>query len=252
MIELSNLSKSYARGKVRAVDNISLTVRPGEIFGFLGPNGAGKTTTIKMIVGLLRPDAGEVRVAGVDMLRDPIAAKHRIGFVPDQPQVYDRLTGSEYLNFLADVYQVPDDVRRERIDRYLEIFELRDAVGDLVQSYSHGMKQKLVLTGALLHNPPVWIMDEPMVGLDPRSAFLLKDLMAEHCRQGYTVFFSTHILEVAERLCDRIAIINKGRIIACGTLEEIKEHREKETLENIFLELTENEGIPVSLEDHLS
>ncbi len=252
MIELSNLSKSYARGKVKAVDNISLTVRPGEIFGFLGPNGAGKTTTIKMIVGLLRPDTGEVRVAGIDMLKDPIAAKRRIGYVPDQPQVYDRLTGNEYLNFLADVYQVPDDVRRERIEHYLEIFELKGAVGDLVQSYSHGMKQKLVLTGALLHNPPVWIMDEPMVGLDPRSAFLLKDLMAEHCRQGHTVFFSTHILEVAERLCDRIAIINRGRIIACGTLEEIKEHREKETLENIFLELTENEGIPVSLEDHLS
>jgi len=252
VIELSNLSKSYARGRVKAVDNISLTVRPGEIFGFLGPNGAGKTTTIKMIVGLLRPDTGEVRVAGVDMLRDPITAKRRIGFVPDQPQVYDRLTGNEYLNFLADVYQVPDDVRRERIEHYLEIFELKGAVGDLVQSYSHGMKQKLVLTGALLHNPPVWIMDEPMVGLDPRSAFLLKDLMAEHCRQGYTVFFSTHILEVAERLCDRIAIINRGRIIACGTLEEIKEHREKETLENIFLELTENEGIPVSLKNHLS
>ncbi len=238
MIELIGVSKSYAKGSVKAADDVTLAVKPGEIFGFLGPNGAGKTTTIKLIVGLLQPDSGSIKVAGVDVLKDPLSAKRQIGFVPDQPQVYDRLTGHEYLNFLADVYQVPENVRRERVENYLKIFGIKDAVGDLVQSYSHGMKQKLVLTGALLHNPPVWIMDEPMVGLDPRSAFLLKDLMGEHCRQGYTVFFSTHVLEVAERLCDRIAIINKGQIIACGTLEEIKAHREKETLENIFLELT--------------
>jgi len=239
MIEIRNLSKSYAKGKIKAVDNISLTVNPGEIFGFLGPNGAGKTTTIKMIVGLLQPDSGSVKVAGVDMAADPLGAKRSIGFVPDQPQVYERLTGIEYLNFLADVYQVPTGARREQIERYLKIFEIEEAIGDLVQSFSHGMKQKLVLTGALLHNPPVWIMDEPMVGLDPHSAFVLKDLMADHCRQGHTVFFSTHILEVAEKLCDRIAIINKGQIILSGTMEEIKEHRGKETLENIFLELTE-------------
>lgn len=239
MIELIGLSKSYAGGKVKAVDDITLATKPGEIFGFLGPNGAGKTTTIKMIVGLLRPDTGKIRIDGIDLLKDPLDAKRKVGFVPDQPQVYERLTGSEYLNFLADVYEVPEAVRQKRIERYLEIFEIKDALGDLVQSYSHGMKQKLVLTGALLHNPPVWIMDEPMVGLDPRSAFLLKDLMAEHCRQGYTVFFSTHILDVAERLCDRIAIIKQGRIIACGALDEIKEHREKDTLENIFLEMTE-------------
>ncbi|MDH7578576.1 MAG: ABC transporter ATP-binding protein [Bacillota bacterium] len=238
MIELLNVFKSYGKGKVRAVDGISLAAKPGEIFGFLGPNGAGKTTTIKMIVGLLHPDAGQIKVAGIDVSRDPLAAKQKIGFVPDQPWVYERLTGIEYLNFLADVYRVPAETRQQRISHYLEIFDLKDAIGDLVRSYSHGMKQKLVLTGALLHDPPVWIMDEPMVGLDPLSAFMLKDLMAEHCRRGHTVFFSTHVLEVAERLCDRIAIINKGRIIACGTLEEIKEHREKETLENIFLELT--------------
>jgi ABC-2 type transport system ATP-binding protein len=239
MIEISNVSKSYAGGKVKAADGVSLSVGRGEIFGFLGPNGAGKTTTIKMIVGILKPDSGSIRVAGIDMAENPLQAKRNIGFVPDQPQVYDRLTGSEYLNFLADVYGVPEAVRRERIERCLKAFGIEDAVGDLVQSYSHGMKQKLVLTGALLHQPPIWIMDEPMVGLDPHSAFVLKELMAEHCREGNTVFFSTHILEVAERLCDRIAIINKGRIILCGTLEEIKEQREKETLENIFLELTE-------------
>lgn len=239
MIELIGVSKSYAKGSVKAVDDVVLTVKPGEIFGFLGPNGAGKTTTIKMIVGLLQPDSGSIKVAGVDVLKDPLTAKRQLGFVPDQPQVYDRLTGIEYLNFLADVYQVPEKIRKERIEHFLGIFGIQDAIGDLVQSYSHGMKQKLVLSGALLHNPPVWIMDEPMVGLDPRSSFLLKDLMAEHCRQGYTVFFSTHILEVAERLCDRLAIINKGKIIACGTLDEIKEHHEKETLEKTFLELTQ-------------
>ncbi|MGB4511579.1 MAG: ABC transporter ATP-binding protein [Thermacetogeniaceae bacterium] len=239
MIELVGVSKSYAKGKVKAVDDVSLSVKAGEIFGFLGPNGAGKTTTIKMIVGLLQPDAGSISVAGIDVQKEPLAAKFRIGYVPDQPHVYDRLTGIEYLNFLADVYQVPEKVRKKRIEHFLDIFNIKDAIGDLVQSYSHGMKQKLALTGALLHNPPVWILDEPMVGLDPRSSFLLKDLMAEHCRQGYTVFFSTHILEVAERLCDRVAIINKGKIIACGTLDDINKHHEKETLENIFLELTE-------------
>lgn len=239
MIELIGVNKSYAKGKVKAVDDATLAVKPGEIFGFLGPNGAGKTTTIKMIVGLLRPDSGTIKVADVDVLKDPLEAKCKIGFVPDQPQVYDRLTGIEYLNFLADVYQVPEKVRKERIEHFLEIFGIENATGDLVQSYSHGMKQKLVLTGALLHNPPVWIMDEPMVGLDPRSSYLLKDLMAEHCHQGNTVFFSTHILDVAERLCDRLAIINKGKIIACGTLDQINEHHEKETLEKIFLELTE-------------
>jgi ABC-2 type transport system ATP-binding protein len=239
MIELIGVTKSYAKGSVKAVDDVTLSVKPGEIFGFLGPNGAGKTTTIKMIVGLLQPDAGSISVAGIDVQKDPLAAKCQIGFVPDQPQVYERLTGIEYLNFLADVYHVPENVRKERIEHFLDIFSIKDAIGDLVQSFSHGMKQKLALTGALLHNPPVWIMDEPMVGLDPRSAFLLKDLMAEHCRQGYTVFFSTHVLEVAERLCDRVAIINQGKIIACGTLDDINKHHEKETLENIFLELTQ-------------
>lgn len=239
MIELKGVSKSYNKGKVKAVDNIDLVVNPGEIFGFLGPNGAGKTTTIKMIVGLLAHDSGEIKVDGIDIDKNPLEVKKRIGYVPDSPDVYDKLTGIEYLNFIADVYGVPEDVRKKKINYFLEVFELKSAIGDLIQSYSHGMKQKIVLTGALIHEPSVWILDEPMVGLDPKAAFLLKELMAEHCKSGFTVFFSTHVLEVAEKLCDKIAIINKGKIIACGTMEQIKNQHEKESLEKIFLELTE-------------
>lgn len=239
MIELRNVSKSYNRGRVRAVDGLNLTVNPGDIFGFLGPNGAGKTTTIKMIVGILSHDTGSIMVDGIDIDKNPVAAKAHIGFVPDNHPLYDKLTGIEYLNFIADVYKVPLDVRKKRIEHYLEMFELKDAVGDLVQSYSHGMKQKLMVIGALLHDPPVWILDEPMVGLDPRASFQLKELMGQHCKDGRTVFFSTHILEVAENLCDKIAIISRGKIIACGTMDEIKEQHEKESLEKIFLEMTE-------------
>ncbi|NLO83246.1 MAG: ABC transporter ATP-binding protein [Clostridiales bacterium] len=239
MIKISNLSKSYNRSGVKAVDNLNLHVKAGEIFGFLGPNGAGKTTTIKMMVGLLNPDEGSIIINGFDNQKDPIGAKRSIGYVPDSPMVYDRLTGLEYLDFMASVYQVPSDVKRERIDYFLDMFGLADAANDLIKSYSHGMKQKIVLTGALIHNPALWIMDEPMVGLDPRSSHLLKELMREHCDRGNTVFFSTHILEVAERLCDRIGIIHKGRLIAIGTLEELRHGEQAETLENIFLELTE-------------
>jgi ABC-2 type transport system ATP-binding protein len=239
VIKISNLSKSYNRSGVKAVDNLNLHVKAGEIFGFLGPNGAGKTTTIKMMVGLLNPDEGSIIINGFDNQKDPIGAKRSIGYVPDSPMVYDRLTGLEYLDFMASVYQVPSDVKRERIDYFLDMFGLADAANDLIKSYSHGMKQKIVLTGALIHNPALWIMDEPMVGLDPRSSHLLKELMREHCDRGNTVFFSTHILEVAERLCDRIGIIHKGRLIAIGTLEELRHGEQAETLENIFLELTE-------------
>lgn len=239
MIELKNLSKSYNRGNFKAVDNLSLTVRPGEIFGFLGPNGAGKTTTIKMMVGLLAPDSGLVRINGYDMEKDPIQLKRSIGYVPDSSEVYEKLSGIEYLNFLGDVYSVPADLRRERITRFLELFELKNAVGDLIQSYSHGMRQKIILIGALLHAPEVLILDEPMVGLDPQSSHNLKEYMREHCSKGRIVFFSTHILEVAEKLCDRIGIIQKGKMIAQGTLEEVKgDPQNKESLENIFLELT--------------
>ncbi len=240
MIEISGLCKSYNKGAVKAVDNLDLTVKPGEIFGFLGPNGAGKTTTIKMMVGLLKADRGNVKINGFDIQNEPLRVKESISFVPDNPEVYEKLTGIEYLNFLGDVYGVPGPVRKEKISRFLELFELLGAVNDLIQSYSHGMRQKLVLIGAILHEPQVFILDEPMVGLDPKSANNLKKYMREHCDSGKTVFFSTHVLEVAERLCDRIGIINQGRLIACGNMDELKaQSQNKETLENIFLELTE-------------
>jgi ABC-2 type transport system ATP-binding protein len=241
MIEIVQVSKTYGGSLRKAVDNLSLTVRPGEVFGFLGPNGAGKTTTIRMLVGLLRPDAGTIRINGFDMATQPLQAKQQIAFVPDTPEVYDRLTGLEYLNFIGDIYGVAPRERRERIERLGALFELTHALTDRISAYSHGMQQKLVLMGALLHDPPVWILDEPMVGLDPRSAHILKELMVEHTRKGRTLFFSTHVLEVAERLCDRVAIIKQGRIIACGTLEELRqERRQAESLEQIFLELTES------------
>lgn len=242
MLKLQNLSKSYSNGKVRAVDNISLDIKDGEIFGFLGPNGAGKTTTIKMIVGLLKPDSGQVFVDGIDVWKEPLKAKKQISFVPDTPQVYDKLKGIEYLNFIADIYGIPKDIRSERMEKYLEVFEFKNAVGNIIGSYSHGMKQKLVLISALIHEPKLFILDEPMVGLDPKSSYQLKEIMRQRCNEGKTVFFSTHVLEVAEKICDRIAIINKGKIIALGTMEELRKHsQEKESLENIFLELTNNE-----------
>lgn len=239
MIDIQSISKSYNKGSVKAVDNLNLEIKKGEIFGFLGPNGAGKTTTIKMIVGLLNPDVGTILIDGTDIRKDPIEAKKKIGYVPDNPDLYERLTGTEYLNFMADIYQVPVDLRRQRIENYLNMFELNDAASDLIKSYSHGMKQKIALTGALIHNPSVWILDEPMVGLDPKSSHLLKNQMREHCDSGNTVFFSTHVLEVAEKLCDRIGIIHKGRLIAIGTIDELRQGDMKESLENIFLELTE-------------
>ncbi|MFZ5815654.1 MAG: ABC transporter ATP-binding protein [Bacillota bacterium] len=239
MIEVINVSKSYSGSTKKAVDNLSLSVRPGEIFGFLGPNGAGKTTTIKMIVGLHRPDSGSVLVNGYDVVKQTLEAKRQIAFVPDTPEVYDRLTGLEYLNFIGDVYGVSPRDRQERIERFGSIFELTGALSDRISGYSHGMQQKLVLMAALLHNPPVWVLDEPMVGLDPRSSHKLKELMMEHTRKGNTLFFSTHVLEVAERLCDRVAIINNGKIIAQGTVDELRKGQDGETLEKIFLELTD-------------
>lgn len=240
MIKIENLTKTYNDGKVKAVDDINLDVKPGEIFGFLGPNGAGKTTTIKMIVGLLKPDSGKITIEGVDIWKEPMKAKQFISYVPDNPEVYDKLKGIEYLNFISDMYEVPKNVRMERIVKYLDIFELKDAIGDYIESYSHGMKQKLVLISALVHDPKVFILDEPMVGLDPKSSFRLKEIMRSRCDEGKIVFFSTHVLEVAEKLCDRIAIIKKGQIIASGTMEELRNHgKDNESLEKIFLELTE-------------
>lgn len=242
MIDIAEVSKSYNRGAVKAVDSINLNIKGGEIFGFLGPNGAGKTTLIKMITGILNADEGQIKINGYDIREKPLQAKMQMGFVPDDPNVFGRLTGLEYLNFMADIYLVARETRMKRMQVLLERFELAAAAGDLIQSYSHGMKQKIVVIGALLHNPPVWILDEPMTGLDPRSAYDLKEMMREHADNGKTVFFSTHVLEVAEKVCDRLAIINKGKVIFCGSLQEIRDQaRENQSLENLFLELTEND-----------
>lgn len=238
MIEINGVSKTYAKGSVKAVDNINVEIRNGEIFGFLGPNGAGKTTTLKMITGILRPDGGSIKINGIDIVREPVEAKKHIGFVPDNPEIFNRLTGMEYLNFIADMYDVPDKERYDRINEIAEEFKIKDALPSSINSYSHGMKQKLVLIGALLHNPSVWVLDEPMVGLDPEAAFELKNRMRKHADSGNSVFFSTHIMEVAEKLCDRVGIIKKGKIVFVGTVEELRNTRkEDESLENLFLEL---------------
>jgi ABC-2 type transport system ATP-binding protein len=235
-----DVSKSYNRGKIKAVDSLPLTVKPGEIFGFLGSNGADKTTTLRMIVGLLRPDAGRITVEGYDVAIDPLKAKQLTTYVPDYPAIYDRLTGLEYLNFIGDVYGIPKEARLRRINKWIDLFELAQVITNPIQSYSHGMKQKIVLTAALLPAPRVMVLDEPLVGLDPRAAYQLKDLFREHCEQGKTLLFSTHIMEVAEKLCDRIGITHKGRLVACGTMEELKALGEAEqSLEIIFLELTD-------------
>jgi len=240
MLKINELSKSYAKGTKKAVDNISFEVKQGEIFGFLGPNGAGKTTTIKQIVGLLKPESGTILIDGIDNQKDKIESKSKISYVPDNPEIFTKLTGIQYLNFMADVYSVSAKDRKERITKYAELFEIRDALNQQITSYSHGMQQKIVLIGALIHDPKLFILDEPMVGLDPKSSYNLKELMKERCQQGNSVFFSTHVLEVAEKICDRLAIINNGKIIAMGTMDEIKKELGQDgSLEKIFLELTE-------------
>jgi ABC-type multidrug transport system, ATPase component len=241
MIELINVTKSY-NGKTKAVDNLNLIIPDGEIFGFLGPNGAGKTTTIKMITGIINPVSGSISINGIDIRKDSIKAKKQFGFVPDNPDMFLRLKGIEYLNFMADIYDVGSTERIDVIKKLSERFEMINALKDQIQSYSHGMRQKIVIMGALMHNPSIWILDEPMTGLDPKSSYILKEMMREHADKGNTVFFSTHILEVAEKICDRFAIINKGNILFCGTFEELKEQfKEDKSLENIFLEMTGDE-----------
>ena len=242
MIELKQVTKTYAKNNKKAVDDLTLKVEGGELFGFIGPNGAGKTTTIKLMTGILTPDEGTITMAGHDMATDRIEAQRLIGYVPDGNDLYDRLTGMEYLNFMADVYQVDAARRKAHIEKYLEIFELKDAINSQVRSYSKGMKQKLVVIGALIHNPPIWILDEPLGGLDPRAAHLLKEEMIRHCREGNTVFFSTHVLEVAEKLCTRIGVIDHGNLRAFGTLEELRSGEKGASLEDLFLELTDDGG----------
>lgn len=241
MIEIKNVSKSY-NGTIRAVDDLSIIIPDGEIIGFLGPNGAGKTTTIKMIAGITKPDTGTITINDINIAEHALEAKRQFGFVPDSPDMFLRLKGIEYLNFMADIYNVDGDTRRQRIRELGERFDMESVLTDQIQSYSHGMRQKIVIMGVLVHSPSVWILDEPMTGLDPKSSFLLKEMMREHADSGRTVFFSTHVLEVAEKLCDKVAIINKGKLQFYGTMDNVREHfKTDDSLEKIFLEMTENE-----------
>jgi ABC-2 type transport system ATP-binding protein len=238
VIELTGLTKRY--GTFTAVDAIDLTVPRGELFGFLGPNGAGKTTTLRMIAGILRPTAGTVCIAGIDLAQDPVSAKSQLGFIPDRPFIYEKLRGMEFLRFVAGLYgQAGADVER-RGRELLALFDLEPWRDELVESYSHGMRQKLIIASAFIHRPSVIVVDEPMVGLDPKAARILKDLFREYARRGHTIMMSTHTLEVAEALCDRIAIIQGGRIRALGTMAELRAHAAAgaEGLEGIFLRLT--------------
>ncbi len=242
MIELIELTKRYAN--TLAVDSLNLKVPAGEIFGFLGPNGAGKTTTIRMMMGLLQPTSGRVVLGGYDLAEEPLGAKGLCGFVPDRPHVYDKLTGSEYLDFAAQLYAVPESVRLERCGRFLEAFDLGKWGEELIEGYSHGMKQRLVMASALIHEPRLLIVDEPTVGMDPRGARLLKRIFRETAARGATVFMSTHSLEVAEELCDRVGIILRGKLIALGTVAEVREqadHSKDSSFEAVFLRLTGTE-----------
>lgn len=239
MIEIKNVSKSYVKGK-KSVDDLNLEIKNGEIFGFLGPNGAGKTTTIRMITGILDPDEGYILVDGHSIKEEPLEAKKNFGFVPDNPDMFLKLKGIEYLNFLAEVYKVPAEEKQKRIEELTKKFEIYENLNSYIESYSHGMRQKIVICGALLSNPKNWILDEPMTGLDPKASFDLKEMMREHTKKGNTVFFSTHVLDVAEKLCDRVGIINKGKLVFVGTLQEMKEKfKEQGSLEELFLEITE-------------
>lgn len=241
MIELKNISREYKKGK-KVIDNLNMIVNDGEIFGFLGPNGAGKTTTIKMMAGILDIDNGDIIIDGKSIKTNPIEAKMSMGLVPDSLDAFLKLKGIEYLNFMADVYEVSSDDRKNRINELSEKFEISNVLNNKIESYSHGMRQKIVIIGALLHNPKNWILDEPMTGLDPKSSFELKRLMREHVNKGNMVFFSTHILDVAERLCDKIGIIDKGKLVFVGTYEEMKkELKENKSLEELFMEIIKND-----------
>ena len=241
MIKLENISKSYVKGK-KSVDSLNLEIKDGEIFGFLGPNGAGKTTTIKMITGILNADKGRILVDDKDIKKESISAKKTIGFVPDTPDIFLKLKGIEYLNFMGDIYEVPKEIRKQRIEELTKKFEIYDNLNEEMQGYSHGMRQKIILCGALLNNPKNWILDEPMTGLDPKASYDLKEMMRKHAKEGNCVFFSTHVLEVAEKLCDRVGIINKGKLIFVGTFEEMKTKlKDNGTLEELFLEITQDE-----------
>lgn len=239
MLEVKNFTKKYNNGKL-AVDNISFSVNNGEIFGFLGPNGAGKSTTIKAIVGLIKKSSGEINIDGIRLEDDPILYKNKFSYLADNPDLFDKFTGVEYINFVSDIYGIDEKTRDERLNTYLDYFDIRQAMADLISSYSHGMKQKLAIISSLIHDPDLLILDEPMVGLDPKSSFNLKKIMRERKERGKIVFFSTHIMEIAENICDRIAIISKGKIVAQGSLDEIRKNLDEDkSLEELFLELTD-------------
>ncbi|OGR61832.1 MAG: hypothetical protein A2X31_01465 [Elusimicrobia bacterium GWB2_63_22] len=241
MIEINNLTKTF--GTFKAVDGLTLSVKPGEIFGFLGPNGAGKTTTVKILSGIMRPTSGSVSVAGFDVARDPLAAKRVMAYIPDEPFVYPKLTGWEFMRFIGDIYAVPAAEQKRRIPELLETFELAAASGELLESYSHGMKQKLLIASVLLRRPKAVLFDEPTVGLDPKSIRRFKGLLADIAREGAAVFMCTHILDMAEKLCHTVGIIYRGRLVAKGTVAEVKKlvsgAAGEKSLEDVFLELTE-------------
>lgn len=238
MINVNGVVKKF--GDKTAVNKVSFKVEPGEIFGFLGPNGAGKTTTIKMIVGLLLPDEGKIDISGVDVVENSLESKKKFSYVPDNPDIYENMTAYQYINFMGNIYNVPVETVKERTEKLATLFEINDDLNDYLKGFSHGMKQKVALIGALISDPDVLILDEPMVGLDARSAFNLKNLMKERCERGKSVFFSTHVMEVAEKLCDKVCIIKDGNVIAYGTVDELREKAGKsESLEELFLELTE-------------
>ena len=232
MLNIEHLTKAY--GEKKAVDNLSLHIAPGEIYGFIGHNGAGKTTTLKSVVGILQFDAGEITIDGISIKENPLECKRRFAYIPDNPDLYDYMTGIKYLNFIADIFGVGANERQARIRKYADAFELTADLAQPIAAYSHGMKQKLAIISAWLHEPKLILMDEPFVGLDPKAAHLLKEMMREMCDEGGAIFFSTHVLEVAEKLCDKVAIIKSGRLIRSGTMEEVKGD---ESLEDVFLEL---------------
>lgn len=236
MLKVENFSKLY--GKKRVVDHVNIEVKEGEIFGFIGHNGAGKTTTIKSIVGILNFEEGNIYIDGADIRKDPMGCKSKIAYIPDNPDIYENLTGSQYLNFIADIFGIDASTRKERIEKYAKRLELEENLGDVISSYSHGMKQKLVIISAFIHQPKLLILDEPFVGLDPKATFTLKEIMREMTQEGMAIFFSSHVLEVVEKLCDHVAIIKQGKIVASGTVEQVKGN---ESLEDVFLELIKDE-----------
>lgn len=237
MLEIKNFSKIYKKGK-RAVDHLTLTVEAGDIYGFIGHNGAGKSTTIKAVVGVLDFEEGEILIGGKSIQKSPLECKREMAYIPDNPDIYEHLTGIQYLNFVGDIFEVPARERKERIAKYADLLEITGNLGDLIASYSHGMKQKVALIAALIHQPRLMVLDEPFVGLDPKATIILKDIMREMCRNGSAIFFSTHVLEVAEKLCNKIAIIKDGRLVVSGETEKLTQD---ESLESLFLEVIEHE-----------